>query len=241
MTKFSKGQRVVYKPVGGTTPSLLPFTEMPLYELSFLYDHHLQADKNRLTPLFSSPRSIRSIDLLLTLRRVGPHSRTPCTTGSISDVFTAPSIHQGKNIRASATVPRYVIMNGRTGRESAVLELCVLGLAGRGGTGEGAGLARHTNEAGLECEHERRDSIFSVQAEERLGGEDYFGGMEPDPQIKTTKDVAAMDIETETNFPRRKDMAVAPRVRVTNWKLQRTHANASSDDWEKQYLPNWPE
>ncbi|KAF2250893.1 hypothetical protein BU26DRAFT_272810 [Trematosphaeria pertusa] len=58
----------------------------------------------------------------------GPHSKTPPTSGTVKQVFTAPTTLDGKHIRASADEPRYVIENVRTRKSSAVFERNILSI-----------------------------------------------------------------------------------------------------------------
>ncbi|KAF2710199.1 hypothetical protein K504DRAFT_533177 [Pleomassaria siparia CBS 279.74] len=64
----------------------------------------------------------------------GPQSKTPCSTGTIITVLTAPGMLAGKHLRASANEPRYVIENLNTRKCVALFERCVL--RGVEGTGE---------------------------------------------------------------------------------------------------------
>jgi hypothetical protein len=105
------------------------------------------------------------------------------------------------------------------------------------------GLAKHTNELGKECEHGRRDSIFSVQSEGRLLGEEYLRGTgAPDGQSPDGR-------EKENEAQRGRDVAPRPNhfhlatasSRRRNPKLALANANAPNDNWIRQRAPNFPQ
>ncbi|CAJ2499807.1 Uu.00g026600.m01.CDS01 [Anthostomella pinea] len=59
----------------------------------------------------------------------GPDSNTPDSTGKITDVLTEPGVQADRNVQASASDPRYEIVNDNTGKATTVYESNILGKA----------------------------------------------------------------------------------------------------------------
>ncbi|KAH8695257.1 hypothetical protein BGW36DRAFT_299075 [Talaromyces proteolyticus] len=59
----------------------------------------------------------------------GPESHTSETVGKIQKVITEPGNLTGREVAASAEVPRYEIENSNTGKRTAIKEPNILGPA----------------------------------------------------------------------------------------------------------------
>ncbi|CAP65801.1 uncharacterized protein PODANS_7_50 [Podospora anserina S mat+] len=58
----------------------------------------------------------------------GPDSNTSESVGKIKDVLTEPGKQAGRNVNASAEMPRYEIENLNTGKTSTIYERNILGI-----------------------------------------------------------------------------------------------------------------